>query len=201
MATGEVWSVGPMPKVGRTRGRVALGARREAGLRLLLVATLALVAGGWAAGLWPGTGGAAAQGQPPLPTVPVWLVRLDPDWEGDGVLGQVVAEVADEPEEQRIGLMERTELPQGQGMLFVWPVEQPVSMWMRSTRIPLDMIFADGLGQIVRITRNVPPCPDTEPNCPVYPSGRPVRFVLELPAGDADRMGLKEGDWLVLGGA
>ncbi|MBO2520058.1 MAG: hypothetical protein CW349_10290, partial [Firmicutes bacterium] len=67
--------------------------------------------------------------------------------------------------------MGRTELPRGQGMLFVWPVEEPVSMWMRFTRIPLDMIFADRFGQIVRITRNVPPCPDSEPNCPVYPSG------------------------------
>lgn len=141
---------------------------------------------------------AGAQGQPPLPTVTVWLLRLDPQAEGEGFLGQVVAELADEPEERRIGLMGRTELPRGQGMLFVWPVEEPVSMWMRFTRIPLDMIFADRFGQIVRITRNVPPCPDSEPNCPVYPSGQPVRYVLELPAGEADRLGLREGDWLLV---
>lgn len=197
--TGEVWLVGRKGDGLRRGERLASGVRREVGLGILLAAALVLAAGGWTAGLWPGTERAGAQGQPALPTVTVWLVRLDPDWEGEGVLGQVVAEVADEPEEQHIGLMGRAELPQGRGMLFVWPVEQPVNMWMRSTRIPLDMVFADRLGQIVRITRNVPPCPDTEPNCPIYSSGQPVRFVLELPAGDADRMGLKEGDWLLPG--
>lgn len=185
--------------VGTPQERIAPGIGRAVQLALMGAALLALAAGGSLAGLWPGAGSAGAQGQPPLPAVTVWLVRLDPQWEGDGVLGQVVAEVADEPEEQRLGLMWRAELPQGRGMLFVWPVEQHVTMWMRNTRIPLDMVFADRLGRIVRITRNVPPCPDTEPNCPIYPSGRPVRYVLELPAGDADRMGLREGDWLLVG--
>ncbi|BAS26974.1 DUF192 domain-containing protein [Limnochorda pilosa] len=143
---------------------------------------------------------ARSQGQPELPAVTVRLVRLDPDWKGDAVLGQVVAELADEPLERQVGLMERTELAPGRGMLFVWPGELPVSMWMRNTRIPLDMVYADRLGKIVRIARDVPPCPDSEPDCPVYPSGAPVRYVLEIAAGEAERLGLREGDWLLPAG-
>lgn len=193
----EVRFLAGFPGAGRGVGR-----SWRPGAALVLALFLA-VAGGSAfpaAGFLSGPAVARAQPQPELPAITVRLVRLDPTWKGDAVLGEVLAEVADEPEEQRIGLMERTELAPGRGMLFIWPTARPVSMWMRYTRIPLDMVFADGLGRIVRITRNVPPCPDSEPDCPVYPSGAPVRYVLELPAGDADRLGLREGDWLLPAG-
>lgn len=74
-------------------------------------------------------------------------------------------EVAQTPEQQAIGLMNRTFLPDNQGMLF--PQEPPASVafWMRNTLIPLDMIFIDQ-STVVEIAQNVQPC--LTEYCPFY---------------------------------
>lgn len=66
-------------------------------------------------------------------------------------------EVATTEEEKRTGLMYRKELPDGRGMLFDFTPEQEVSMWMKNTYIPLDMIFIRADGRILRIAENTQP--------------------------------------------
>ena len=93
-------------------------------------------------------------------------------------------------EEQRAkGLMFRKELPDGRGMLFDFQRDQEISMWMKNTLIPLDMIFITRDGRIHRIAEN------TEPHSlrPIS-SGGPVLAVLEVSGGTARKLGLARGD-------
>lgn len=87
------------------------------------------------------------------------------------------------------GLMFRKSLPEGQGMLFDFKVDQPVSFWMHNTYVPLDMIFINGRGRIAHIAENATPMSDK-----LIPSGYPVRAVLEVIAGTADKLGIAVGD-------
>jgi uncharacterized membrane protein (UPF0127 family) len=96
-----------------------------------------------------------------------------------------------EPERER-GLMFRKELPQGQGMLFDFFTDQPVSFWMHNTYIPLDMIFIRSDGVIMRIAENTKPMSDD-----LVPSGAPVRAVLEVIGGTARELGIKAGDKVI----
>lgn len=98
-------------------------------------------------------------------------------------------ELARTEQEKETGLMFRKELADGQGMLFDFAPEQPVSMWMKNTFIPLDMIFIRADGRVLRIAEN------TEPqSLKVIPSGGPARAVLEVIAGTARRYGIAPGD-------
>ena len=63
----------------------------------------------------------------------------------------VMVEIADTPEERGVGLMHRTELAPGRGMLFDFRATRQVTMWMKNTLIPLDMFFAESSGRIVTI--------------------------------------------------
>ena len=96
-------------------------------------------------------------------------------------------EVARTDEEQKRGLMFRTSLPEGGGMIF--PFEKPRigSFWMENTLIPLDMIFIRADGSIDRIAENTIP----ESLEPVV-SGGEVSAVLELAGGTAARLGIDE---------
>lgn len=96
------------------------------------------------------------------------------------------------------GLMMRTSLPEGHGMLFVFRKEVPQGFWMKNTLIPLDILYFDGKRRFVSVQADVPPC-KADP-CPIYPSAAPARYVLELSGGTAARMGLKTGDELTLAG-
>src|SRR5260370_6032617 len=77
-------------------------------------------------------------------------------------------EMATTEQEKETGLMYRKELPDGKGMLFDFSPEQQVSMWMKNTYIPLDMIFIGADGRILRIAENTDPLPTTiiPPVCP-----------------------------------
>jgi len=89
--------------------------------------------------------------------------------------------------------MYRTSLAADQGMLFVYEPPQPVSFWMKNTKIPLDMVFLRD-GQVKMLKANVPPC-TTNP-CPTYGPGSEVAIdqVIELQAGRAAQLRLKIGD-------
>lgn len=98
-------------------------------------------------------------------------------------------ELADEPEERRVGLMHRLEMSPAAGMLFDFGQNQPVSMWMRNTYVPLDMLFIDEQGQIVNIGHDTVPHSEE-----IVASDGPVRFVLEVSAGTSRLLGIKPGD-------
>ena len=87
------------------------------------------------------------------------------------------------------GLMYRRDLPERRGMLFDFKREQEVSMWMRNTYIPLDMLFIRDDGRIHRIAEKTEPLSER-----VIPSGGPVRAVLELNGGTARKLGIAPGD-------
>jgi len=98
-------------------------------------------------------------------------------------------EIADTEAQRERGLMFRKKLPEGQGMLFDFHQEQPVSFWMKNTYIPLDMIFIRGDGRILRIEENATPQSEW-----LIPSGGPVLAVLEVIGGTARKLGIAPGD-------
>lgn len=109
-------------------------------------------------------------------------------------------EVADDDAERARGLMFRDALAADSGMLFIHEREEPQAYWMKNTRIPLDILYFDGARRLVSQQRDVPPCALGNA-CPPYPSGAPARYVLELNAGEAARIGLADGAALDFGPA
>ncbi|KRA40059.1 DUF192 domain-containing protein [Pseudoxanthomonas sp. Root630] len=107
-------------------------------------------------------------------------------------------EIADDDTERARGLMFRDALADGTGMLFIHEAEEPQAYWMKNTRIPLDILYFDEGRKLVTQQRNVPPC-SAGNACPSYPSDQPARFVLELNAGEAERLKLQDGAELTLG--
>lgn len=97
-------------------------------------------------------------------------------------------EVAKTSAQLRQGLMNRTELAEGRGMLFIYSPPRTVGMWMKDTLIPLDMLFTDRLGNITFIAENTTPMSEELIQAP----GR-TAYVLEVPAGTVKRLSIKLG--------
>jgi len=97
--------------------------------------------------------------------------------------------VADTPQRSAQGLMYVRDLAPGRGMLFVESAPREMSMWMKNTYIPLDMLFIDEHGRIVRIAAQTTPH-----SLASIASPTPVTMVLELRGGEAARRGIKVGD-------
>ena len=98
-------------------------------------------------------------------------------------------ELALTPETRASGLMHRQEMDPDHGMLFRFDQTRQVLMWMKNTPLPLDMLFIDEAGTIVGIAEDTTPFSEN-----VIASPGPVRYVLELNAGTAGRMGISAGD-------
>jgi uncharacterized membrane protein (UPF0127 family) len=94
--------------------------------------------------------------------------------------------------------MMRTTLAPDHSMLFVFSYQAPQAFWMKNTLIPLDILYFDTERRLVSMQLNVPPC-KADP-CPIYPSQAPARYVLELSAGTAHRIGAQAGDELKIDG-
>ncbi|PTL80686.1 hypothetical protein DAT35_27595 [Vitiosangium sp. GDMCC 1.1324] len=119
------------------------------------------------------------------PTLPrAWVILED----ASGGVHRVEVEVAATPESRTRGLMWRTELPAGQGMLFIFPEDEVQSFWMRNTLIPLDMIFINSARRIVGIVERAEPRTRTPRSV-----GEPGRYVLEVPGGWSREVGLASG--------
>ena len=102
---------------------------------------------------------------------------------------EFMVELALTPEEQTRGLMFREIMGERQGMLFVFQGVSMHSFWMKNTLIPLDIIFIRADGGIAHIAERTVP-----QSLGLIPSRVPVRSVLELNGGTAERLGLKVGD-------
>ena len=115
---------------------------------------------------------------------------------GKGSATEIGAELAVSTEQKTMGLMERRQLPENAGMLFVYDsVQSPESgFWMYRTRIPLDIAFLDSAG-VIRAIHPMVPCETTLPQgCPAYAAGVPYRYALEVNRGFFARHGLAVGD-------
>jgi len=92
-------------------------------------------------------------------------------------------------EEKAQGLMFRTRLDDKSGMLFFYETPQEITMWMRNTYIPLDMVFIRANGTVHRIETRTEPLSED-----IIASRGDVTACLELAGGAAERLGLKPGD-------
>ena len=101
-------------------------------------------------------------------------------------------ELATTLEDIERGLMFRDAMAPDHGMLFDFGEVRPVSFWMKNTKLPLDMLFVAEDGRIVGITPDAVPYSED-----LIPSPGPVRAVLELNAGTAERLGIAVGDQVV----
>lgn len=107
----------------------------------------------------------------------------------------VKAQIADDPDERRVGLMYREELGEGEGMFFIFPQAVNNGFWMKNTKIPLDMIFINHNFIVVSINKDAMPCEKGE-DCPTYLPPTSYRYVLEVDAGFSDQNDISEGDFI-----
>lgn len=96
--------------------------------------------------------------------------------------------IADDEQRRSRGLMFVKHLAADDGMLFVYPQPQPISMWMKNTFVSLDMLFVAADGKVARVVENTKP-----QSLDTIGSGSPVLGVVELPAGSAARLKIAAG--------
>lgn len=99
-------------------------------------------------------------------------------------------EVARTPGEQIRGLSGHAPLAGNAGMLFAFPAPAPQSFWMKDMLFPIDIIWINNSAVAGLVPRALP---DDSPARAIYYSPEPVQYVLEVPAGTSDRLGIKPG--------
>ena len=102
-------------------------------------------------------------------------------------MNQIDAQVAQSYEQRMTGLMFRKEMPQHEGMLFVFDQPSTQCFWMMNTLLPLTAAFIADDGTIVNLADMKPQTTDS--HC----SAKPVRFVLEMNQGWFAKKGIKAG--------
>lgn len=109
-------------------------------------------------------------------------------------LADLELEKADTPEERRKGLMNRTSLDNGTGMIFIWDSSDERRFWMKNTYIPLDMIFVTAEKSIRTIKKADPEPNVSEEDLKTYSSEGPVRYVIETNQNFTEKYDISEGD-------
>lgn len=141
-------------------------------------------------------GAAAAQALPerPIPFErlrgafpPVSVIAV-----GDRACHRLDTLLADTSARRTRGLMFVEAMPADAGMLFIYPRDATLSIWMKNTLIPLDILFADAAGRVINIASGRPLTTTS------MRSARPARYVLELNAGRAEALGLGPGAELIV---
>ena len=150
-----------------------------------LLSLLLLLGSLWAAGAAP----AQAQSMGSLVTFGQGELSIETA-KGDNHDFQV--EIAETSEQRAQGLMFRRQMAGDAGMLFLFGGSKERAMWMKNTFIPLDMLFIDEAGEIVRIEQRTVP-----QSLRAIVSGQPVSAVLELNAGTTSRLGINPGDRVI----
>jgi uncharacterized membrane protein (UPF0127 family) len=126
-----------------------------------------------------------------------YISRVSSEWsllkvtfsEGASVKGPVYLKIASTGEEREKGLMYVKTLDPDRGMLFVFAEESQKTFWMKNTYISLDMLFISKDQKIAGIIKNAPVL-NTDPQSVQAKS----MYVIELPAGTAERLAIKQGD-------
>jgi len=103
-------------------------------------------------------------------------------------------EIAKTSTQRSRGLMFRKSLDEDKGMLFVYDKEGEYSFWMKSTLIPLDIIWFNKDKEIVFISKDTQPCIEDECQ-PIYPNTN-AQYVLEINSGLTDKLNMNIGDKL-----
>lgn len=102
---------------------------------------------------------------------------------------QYTVEEANSRDQMETGLMNREQLAPNTGMIFNIDPARRIAMWMKDTKISLDMIFIDADGNIVQIFENAEPMSENKIIAEV-----PVRAVIEINAGDVQKNKIRTGD-------
>jgi uncharacterized protein len=102
------------------------------------------------------------------------------------------AEIADTPYLRDKGLMFRDSLARDQGMLFIFPDCDTRGFWMKNTKIPLSIAFADESGRILNIENMLP-----YENRSKYSKG-PAKYALEVNLGLFEELGINPGSFIVI---
>lgn len=107
-------------------------------------------------------------------------------------------EIVDTPEEREKGLMNRENLGENEGMLFVYEEEDYRSFWMKNTLIPLDIIFLDSNLEVINIEKANPEPNTSDKNLASYESERPAQYALEINQNRSEEIGLEKGNEMSL---
>jgi uncharacterized membrane protein (UPF0127 family) len=95
------------------------------------------------------------------------------------------------------GMGGRTEVPEGTGMLFVYPTERALRFWMKDCLIPLDIAFLNAQGEIL-VVGTMPTEPDPANPQKLYGHPEPGQFAIEMGANEMKKIGLERGDRIEL---
>lgn len=102
---------------------------------------------------------------------------------------KIDVEIADTDRKRALGLMYRKTMEEGQGMLFVFPISEPQSFWMKNTIISLDIMYVNENKEIVKIHKNTIPFSEKS-----LPSEKKAMYVVEVIGGFSDKYDINEGD-------
>ena len=107
-------------------------------------------------------------------------------------------EIADTSEARARGLMNREQLGENQGMLFVYEEEADRSFWMKNTLVPLDIIFLNSDLEVINIEKANPEPNTSDENLASYESDSPAQYVLEINQNRSEEIGLEKGSEMSL---
>ena len=141
-----------------------------------------------AAGLLVAASAALAQSAPPEPLSAFPQSLLAIRTSAGKVVNFKIWE-ADTPKREEQGMMFIREMDEHTGMLFMFPENKPVSMWMKNTYVSLDLLFLNAQGKIDYIAEKATPRSEAIIGPPT-----PEFAVLELKGGACERFGVKVGD-------
>lgn len=105
---------------------------------------------------------------------------------------QLVADIADTPEKQTLGLDVRESMDESQAMLFPFKNPSILPFWMNGMKFPLDIIWIGEDMRVVHVEHGLKPCPNSF-DCPSYQPSENAKYVLETVAGFAKKHGVDKG--------
>jgi uncharacterized membrane protein (UPF0127 family) len=184
----------PMPPPSRARRGLLAGGLVLVGAGVAVVAWVLAVSAGLVGGDDPAMddtprtlaleGAPTTTGGAPARTVDY---RLEP---AGGPATTVRLEVAADPATRARGLMGRTEVPEGTGMVFLYRADVTEAFWMKNTLVPLSIAFVAADGRVVSVAEMTPCKADP---CPTYAPAGPYRYAVELAAGSFPAAGVGPG--------